>query len=57
MKQNTNSVCVVRSKKAAPGHHVVVAGVPAALLMTAALAGCSNGRAAAAPADAAKPRP
>ena len=36
-------------------HHVIVAGVAAALLMSAALAGCSARRAAAAPADAAEP--
>jgi RND family efflux transporter MFP subunit len=35
--------------------HVIVAGVTAALLMGAALAGCSARRAAAAPADAAEP--
>ena len=35
--------------------HHVVAGVTAALLMSAALAGCSARRASAAPADAAQP--
>ena len=43
MKQNTAS------------HHVIVAGGTAALLMSAALAGCSAGRAATAPADPAEP--
>jgi len=43
MKQNTENI------------HVIVAGVTTALLMSAALAGCTAGRAAAAPAEAAEP--
>ena len=42
-------------KQITASHHVIVAGVTAALLMSAALAGCSARRAAAAPADAAEP--
>ena len=42
-------------KQIPTNHHVIVAGVTAALLMSAALAGCSARRAAAAPADAAEP--
>lgn len=42
-------------KQITAGHHVVVAGVAAALLMSAALAGCSARRASPGPADAAEP--
>jgi HlyD family secretion protein len=42
-------------KPTTASHHVIVAGVTAALLISAALAGCSPRRAAAAPADAAEP--
>ena len=42
-------------KQITASHHVIVAGVTAALLTSPALAGCSARRAAAAPADAAEP--
>jgi multidrug efflux pump subunit AcrA (membrane-fusion protein) len=42
-------------KQITTSYHVIVAGVTAALLMSATLAGCSGPRAAAAPADAAEP--
>ena len=42
-------------KQIIASHHVIVAGVTAALSMSAALAGCSAPRAAAAPAGAAEP--
>ena len=42
-------------KKNTERHHVVLAGIAAALMMSAALAGCSTPRAAAATADAAEP--
>jgi RND family efflux transporter MFP subunit len=42
-------------KQITASHHVIVAGVTAALLMSAALAGCSARQAEAAPADAAEP--
>ena len=42
-------------KQVTASHHVVVAGVAAALLTSAALAGCSARRAAAGPADTAEP--
>lgn len=42
-------------KKITASHHVIIAGVTAALLMSAALAGCPARQAAAAPAEAAEP--
>jgi hypothetical protein len=42
-------------KQITASHHIIVAGVTAALLMSVALAGCSARRAAAAPADAVEP--
>src|SRR4051794_12180096 len=42
-------------KRITASNHVIVAGMTAALLMSTALAGCSSGRADAAPANAAEP--